>query len=128
MQVTWLSEDVCLKRATEFLFTARPKPEKKSGQLSLLRCSNCKRTKKNIQLTCQHMHQMFPLSKLDENQFSMICVIKLISSQMETFSCLGADLIVKTISTDTCLFYETLKILRFFSCIFMYVDRCYSSK
>lgn len=43
------------------------------------------------------MHQMFPLSKLDESQFSMICVIKLISSQMETFSCLGDDLIVKTI-------------------------------
>lgn len=120
-----------LKRAKEFLFTARPKLEKKSGQLSLLRCSNCKRTKRTIQLTCQHVPQMFPLSELDESQFSMICAFKLISSQMETFSCLGDDLIVKTIytlSTNTCLFYETLKILRFFSCIFIYIDRRYSGK
>lgn len=119
---TWLSEDVWLKRANEFLFKGRSKPEKKSRLLSLLRCSNCKRTKYNIQLTCQHVHQMFPLSKLDESQFSLICAIKLISSQMETFSCLGDDLILKTIvGLLTYAYFMKLKILRFFSCVFIYI-------
>lgn len=124
-----LSQDVWLRRATEF--SLQPDQSRKrnpddyccllSG--SLLRCSNCKRTKKNIQLICQHLHQMFPLSKLDESQFSMMCSLKLISSQMETSSCLGDALIVRTIHTlsaNMCLFYETHKSWILFMHIYIY--------
>lgn len=44
---------------------------------------------------------MFPLSKLDESHFRVVCAIKLSSCQVEIFSCLGADLIVQT--TVLCL-------------------------
>lgn len=59
---------------------------------------------------------MFPLSKLDEGHVRVVCAVKLISSQMEIFSSLGADLNVKSI---LCLlihaYYETHKIIRCFS-------------
>jgi hypothetical protein len=38
-------------------------------------------------------------SKSDESQFRVVCAIKLISSQMETFSSLGDDLIIIAILT-----------------------------
>lgn len=45
------------------------------------------------------------LPKLDESQFRVVCAIKLISSQMETFSSLGDDLIIIAILTLSAIIF-----------------------
>lgn len=45
------------------------------------------------------------LPKLDESQFRVVCAIKLIRSQMETFSSLGDDLIIIAILTLSAIIF-----------------------
>lgn len=52
------------------------------------------------------------LYKLDEGQFRVICATKLSSSQMEVSSCVGDDLIVKTVLSLLTHAYDFMKLIR----------------